>query len=246
MLDVSPPAAHGRFATTRWTLVLAASDGSSGQAHEGALDALCQIYWPAVYAFVRRQGHDADEARDLTQEFFARVLEKNYFSQADPDRGRFRTFLLACVRHFLSNERDHRLALKRGGGTAVLSLDAESEERAFQIQARDDQTPERLFDARWVAVLLERALSRVRDDYRAGDRGALFEGLKSHLTADDDAVDHAQAARTLGISEAAVRVAVHRLRRRFREALLAEIADTVTDANTIDDEVRYLLRSVSA
>lgn len=233
-----------RFATTHWSLVLAAGTPSAERSRE-ALATLCEIYWYPVYAFIRRQGHDADAARDLTQEFFARLLEKNFLRDADPVRGRFRAFLLASIRHFLSNERDRTQALKRGGGTPTLSLDVETAEGTYQLEGRNEMTPERLFDARWATVLLNRAIARLGDEYAAGGKAGLFEQLKGFLTGDADAVPYSAMARTLDMTEGAVKVAVHRLRRRFRDALVKEIADTVLDPAEIDAEIRHLLQAVS-
>ena len=244
MLDDNRPGARGRFATTRWSLVLAAG-GETGIRSTDAVATLCETYWYPVYAFIRRQGHDADASRDLTQEFFARVLEKNYFRDADPARGRFRTFLLSSIRHFLSNERDRAQALKRGGATAPVSLDVETAEGTYQLEGRDDLTPEKLFDARWATVLLDRALTRLLGEYAASGRRQLFDHLKGFLTGDNDDVSYRDAAGTLDMSEGAVKVAVHRLRRRFRDALVREIADTVSDPADIDAEIRHLLSAVS-
>ena len=238
------PAPRGRFQTTRWSLVLAAGRRSHARSAE-ALAALCETYWYPVYAYIRRQGYDADRAGDLTQEFFTRVLEKNYFRDADPARGRFRAFLLAAIRHFLSNERDRAHALKRGGLTPPLPLDVETAEGAYRLEGRDDLTPERLFDARWATLLLDRALMRLRSQYAASKRGALFDSLKGFLTGDNDALPYADAARSLDMTESAVKVAVHRLRRRFRDALLDEIAQTVSGPSEVDAEIRHLRQAVS-
>jgi len=244
MLDDKRTGARGHFATTRWSLVLAAGRRSGGHSAE-ALATLCETYWYPAYAFIRRQGHDADHARDLTQEFFARVLEKNYFGDADPARGRFRAFLLTSIRHFLSNERDREQALKRGGRTPVLSLDVETAEGTYQLEGRDDLTPEKLFDARWATVLLDRSLARLQEEYVAAAKNDLFDSLKGFLTGDSDDVPYADTARALDMSEGAVKVAVHRLRRRFRDALIKEIAETVSDPADIDAEIRHLLQAVS-
>jgi RNA polymerase sigma factor (sigma-70 family) len=243
MID-DKPAPRGRFMTTRWSLILAAG-GPSGERSTDALATLCEAYWYPAYAFIRRQGHDADAARDLTQEFFTRVLEKHYFRDADRTLGRFRAFLLTAIRHFLSNERDRDQALKRGGRMQMLSLDVETAEGVYQLEGRDDLTPEKLFDARWASVLLDRALTRVKQDYVAADKSALFDQLKGFLTGDSDDVPYADTARTLGMSEGAVKVAVHRLRRRFRDALVKEIAETVSDPADIDAEIRHLLQAVT-
>jgi RNA polymerase sigma-70 factor (ECF subfamily) len=238
------PAPRGRFMTTRWSLIIAAG-GPSSERSIDALATLCEAYWYPAYAFIRRQGHDADAARDLTQEFFTRVLEKHYFRDADRALGRFRAFLLTAIRHFLSNERDRGQALKRGGRMQMLSLDVETAEGAYQLEGRDDLTPEKLFDARWASVLLDRALTRAKHEYVAAEKSVLFDHLKGFLTGDNEDVPYAETARTLGMSEGAVKVAVHRLRRRFRDALVHEIAETVSDPADIDAEIRHLLQAVA-
>ena len=244
MPDEKPPGARGRFATTRWSLVLAAGQQTSVRSTD-AVASLCETYWYPVYAFIRRQGHDADAARDLTQEFFTRVIEKHYFRDADPARGRFRAFLLTSIRHFLSNERDRAHALKRGGRNPPISLNVETAEESYQLEGRDDLTPEKLFDARWATLLLDRSLTRLRDEYASSGRRALFDHLKGFLTGDSEDVPYIDAARTLDMTEGAVKVAVHRLRRRFRDALVKEISDTVSDPADIDAEIRHLLSAVS-
>jgi RNA polymerase sigma factor (sigma-70 family) len=243
MID-DKPAPRGRFMTTRWSLIIAAG-GPSGERSTDALATLCEAYWYPAYAFIRRQGHDADAARDLTQEFFTRVLEKHYFRDADRTLGRFRAFLLTAIRHFLSNQRDRGHALKRGGRMQMLSLDVETAEDAYQLEGRDDLTPEKLFDARWASVLLDRALTRAKQEYVAADKSVLFDHLKGFLTGDSEDVPYAETARTLGMTEGAVKVAVHRLRRRFRDALVHEIAETVSDPADIDAEIRHLLQAVA-
>ena len=205
---------------------------------------MCETYWYPVYAFIRRQGHDADAARDLTQEFFARVLEKNYFGDADPARGRFRAFLLTSARHFLSNERDRSRALKRGGATPILSLDVDTAEGTYQLEGKDDLTPEKIFDAGWATLVLDRALARLQRAYESSGHPETFEGLKGFLTGDSADVTYADAARALNSTEAAVKVAVHRLRRRFREALMEEIAETVSSPEDVEAELRHLRAAV--
>jgi len=224
--------------------VLAAGRGSNPRSAD-ALASLCETYWYPVYAFVRRQGFDADEAADLTQEFFARVLGKNCFQDADPARGRFRAFLCVSVRHFLSNERDRGRALKRGGARPPISLEVENAEGRYQLEPRDGMNPEKLFDRRWAMVLLDRALDRLRADYTAAGKTDLFAHLQDVLTGDPGGVPYREIAKTTGMSEGAVKVAVHRLRRRFRQALVAEIAETVSDPDDIDAEIRYLLDAIS-
>jgi RNA polymerase sigma-70 factor (ECF subfamily) len=234
-------ARRGGFETTQWSIVLAAGRGASGDARE-ALAALCERYWYPVYAFVRGRGHGADEAEDLTQAFFAKLLEKRYVRDADPERGRFRSFLLAAVTHFLSNERDRETALKRGGGRAVVSLDAENAEGRYRLEPSHDMTPERVFRRRWALTLLERAVVRLREEAERAGQAERFERLKACLTG--DAVPHAEVAAALGMSEGAVKVAVHRLRRRYRELLRAEIADTVANPAAVDDELRELFAAL--
>lgn len=240
-----PARGGGRFATTRWSLVLTAGQQGNARSAE-ALASLCEMYWYPVYAFIRRQGYRSEESADLAQEFFARVLEKHYFQSADPARGRFRAFLCASVRHFLSNERDRARALKRGGTQPPISLEVETAEGRYQLEPRDDLTPEKLFDRRWALVLLERVLLRLGDEYKSAGKAELFEQLKGFLTGDSVAVPYADVAKTLETSEGAVKVAVHRLRRRFRDTLTDEISETVSDPADINGEIEYLLKAVSA
>jgi RNA polymerase sigma factor (sigma-70 family) len=240
-----PPPRAGRFATTRWSLVLAAGQQSNARSAE-ALASLCEMYWYPVYAFIRRQGYRAEDGADLTQAFFARVLEKNYFHDADPARGRFRAFLCASIRHFLSNERDRARTVKRGGNQPTISLDVEIAEGRFQLEPRDDLTPEKLFDRHCALMLLERVLGRLREDHLSAGKAQLFDHLKGFLTGDSATVPYADVAKASGMTEGAVRVAVHRLRRHFRDALVREIAETVSDPADIDSEIQYLLKAVSA
>jgi RNA polymerase sigma-70 factor (ECF subfamily) len=239
-----PAPRAGRFATTRWSLVLAAGQKTDARSAE-ALGNLCEMYWYPVYAFIRRQGYRPEEVADLTQEFFARVLEKNYFHDADPARGRFRAFLCASIRHFLSNERDRARTLKRGGNQLPISLDVETAEGTYRIEPRDDLTPEKLFDRRWALILLERVLARLRDNHVSAGKGEMFDRLKGFLTGDSTGVPYAEVAKALGMTEGAVKVAVHRLRRQFRDTLMQEIAETVSDPADIDAEIEYLLKAVS-
>jgi RNA polymerase sigma-70 factor (ECF subfamily) len=239
-----PPPRGGRFATTRWSLVLAAGQKPDVRSAD-ALTGLCEMYWYPVYAFIRRQGYRAEECADLTQEFFARVLEKNYFHDADPARGRFRAFLCASIRHFLSNERDRARTLKRGGTLPPISLDVETAEGTYQLEPRDDLTPEKLFDRGWALILLERVLARLRDNHAAAGKGELFDHLKGFLTGDSAGQPYAEIAKATGMTEGAVKVAVHRLRRHFRDTLIQEIADTVSEPADIDAEIAYLMKAVS-
>jgi len=230
---------HERFETTEWSLVLAAGGRTSPRAEEALAD-LCQRYWYPIYAYIRRQGRSADEAADLTQAFFTRLLEKEYLRQVDRERGRFRAFLLASCRHFLSNERDHRRAQKRGGGRTLLSIDAASAEDRFRLEPRDDRTPETEFMRRWALTVIDDVLASIRRDLEAEGKGRTFECLKPFLVEPAGPEGYEPAARALGSTAGAVRVAVHRLRRRFRERLLDEVARTVDDPAAVDDELKAL------
>jgi DNA-directed RNA polymerase specialized sigma24 family protein len=234
---------RGRFATTQWSLVLAAGERGS-EAAEEALARLCALYWYPVFAFVRRQGHPIDEAQDLTQGFFTRIIEKGDLGDADRSRGRFRSFLLTACQHFLSNERDREHAQKRGGGRPALSIDVAAAEGRYERALAHAETPERLYERQWCLTLLAGVLEGLREDYEAAGKGRVFDRLKGVLTAEEGAGTHADAARELGMTEAAVKVAVHRLRRRYREELRRRVADTVGSAEEVEDEIRYLLETL--
>ena len=233
-----------RFSTTHWSLVLSAGGASTPDAR-AALGGLCEAYWYPVYAYVRRRGYSVEDARDLTQAFFARLLEKNDLRGADPARGRFRSFLLTAVSHFLSNQRDWQSALKRGGGLPTLPLDFASGEERYIKEPSDQLDPERIFERRWAMEVLESALKRLEADYaRTGNRRH-FEILKPCLTDNSSDVSYRAIGEKLGMSEGAVGVAVHRLRRRFSVALREEVAQIVSPP-LVDDELRYLLRALRA
>ena len=232
------------FATTRWSVVLAAgADPSSLKARE-ALTTLCETYWYPLYAFLRGRGHSPADAEDLTQAFFARVVEKQVFQHADPARGRFRSFLLGSLQHFAANAYDREMAGKRGGGAPILSLELERAEGRFQLEPSSDETPERTFDRRWALMLLDRVMSRLSAEAAQHNKSAQFETLKAYLTGDAPHVSYAAAANELGISEGAVKVAVHRLRRSFRDLVRDEIAQTVSSPEDIQDELRHLWSAV--
>jgi RNA polymerase sigma-70 factor (ECF subfamily) len=235
------PAWRGRFETTQWSLVLAAGQRGSAAAEE-ALARLCSLYWYPVFAFVRRQGHSADEAQDLTQGFFARLIEKGDLSAADRSRGRFRSFLLTNCQYFLANERDRAFARKRGGGRVPVSI-AVAEGRYERALAHSD-TPERLYDRQWCLTLLDGVFEALRVEYAAAGKADLFDRLKEFLTGGPDAGTHADAARERGTSAGAVKVAVHRLRRRYREELRRRVADTVGTDQDVEDEIRYLQKTL--
>jgi RNA polymerase sigma-70 factor (ECF subfamily) len=233
----------GRFATTQWSLVLAAGQRGSAGA-EQALARLCALYWYPVFAFVRRRGHPPDEAEDLTQAFFARLIEKGDLGDADRSRGRFRSFLLTACQYFLANERDRTLTLKRGGGRVPLSIDAAVAEGRYEQALAHAETPERLYDRQWCLALLEGVLEALRAEYATSGRQEVFERLQPFLSGGSEAGTHADAARDLGTSPGAVKVAVHRLRRRYRDELRRRVADTVESDQDVEDELRYLLRTV--
>lgn len=228
-----------RFATTRWSLVLGARDGDSA-ASQAALAELCESYWFPLYAFVRRQGHGPDDAADLTQGFFAKLLEKNYLQDVRPDAGRFRSFLLASLKHFIYNEWDRQQAQKRGGHVPKISLDAALAESRYAIEPVESRTPEDLYERHWALTVLQRALERLEAETPAGKRDR-FENLRPYLTGDGSDATYAEVAARLGLSEGGVKVAVHRLRHRFGAMLRQEIGETVADPQEVDDEIRHLL-----
>ncbi len=232
------------FATTRWSVVLAAGRRSSPEA-SAALEDLCQIYWYPLYVYVRRRGYSGEDASDLTQEFFAQLLEKNRLAQVDRGKGKFRSFLLASMKHFLANEWDKSQAQKRGGGRAPISIELSSAEAAYRLEPVDEFTAERAFERRWALTLLDSVLRQLRAEYVAGGRKNLFDAIKGTLTHRDGAGGYREIAADLRMSEGAVKVAVHRLRKRYRELLVHEVSQTVTAAGEIDDEVRDLFKAVS-
>ena len=228
------------FVTTHWSVVLSARRKDSPES-AAALEALCRTYWYPLYAFVRRQGHNPPDAQDLTQEFFARMLAKDYLRAAAQEKGRFRTFLIVALKRFLANEWDRARAQKRGGGQALLSLDTELAEQRYRVEPVEGSTAERVFERRWALTLLERTMQRLRDEFSSAGRSQEFDRLKGCLTAERGEISYADLARALGTSEGAARVAVHRLRKRFREVFREEIAQTVSSPEEIEDEVRYLM-----
>lgn len=231
---------QSRFATTSWTQVLAAREAPSTESRR-ALEALCQTYWYPLYVFVRRHVHDADEARDLTQAYFAELVEKGYLEDYDPSRGRFRVFLKTSVKYFLSKEREKARTAKRGGQTEVLSLEAPDVEGRYRYEPADPLTPEEIFERRWTLTILERVLDRLRQEQETAGSGRQFARLEGVLTGQDTDARYRQLAVDLETSEGAIKTAVHRLRQRFGQLLRDEIADTVSGPDQVDDEVRHLL-----
>jgi RNA polymerase sigma-70 factor (ECF subfamily) len=235
-------AGPGTFTTTHWSIVLAARDGGSGA--DGALESLCRIYWPPLYAFARRRGFGPPDAQDLTQEFFARFLEKNYLQSVDRGKGRFRSFLLACFEHFLAKEWRRASAQKRGGRVAFVSFADEAlEQRYLEIPA--GASPEQLFEKEWAMTLLDQVLAQLRDEYVAAGKDRLFDATKVFLTGEKRASSYAELAAGLATTEAALKMCVSRMRQRFGEVLRAEIAHTVASPEDVDDELRALFAALS-
>ncbi len=234
------PSDAAGFAATRWTLVLAAARGNPTSRAAEAMAELCRLYWYPLYAYVRRRGHDIHEAEDLTQEFFLRLLAKNYLLGIDRQKGKFRAFLLASLKHFLANEWDRSQAQKRGGGQTILPISAADAENRYRSEPWHDLTPEKLFERRWALTVLDHALARLQTALAFEGKQAVFERLKPFLTAGRETSDYAAAAADLQTTAGAVKTAVHRLRRRYRQLLRDEIAQTVASAAEIDEEIRYL------
>ncbi len=227
------------FHTTHWSVVLAARAPSPEADH--SLQILCRAYWPPLYTFIRRRGHAEHDAQDLTQEFIAQLLAKDFLANVSPHKGRFRSFLLASLKNFLASEHQRVTAAKRGGGVPLIPLDADPEENFLGAEPATHTTPETVFERRWAITLMERAFAKLREELTAAGKAAQFHRLKGYLEADAGRGDYTVAARDLKMSSVAVGVAVHRLRQRFGELIRREIADTVASPEEIDDEMRHLL-----
>ena len=234
---------RARFTTTHWSMVLAAQGDSTPTAAE-ALSQLCERYWYPLYAYLRRTGYRAEEAQDLTQGFFTHIFEKHAIRHADPHRGRFRSFLLTSLKNFIASEWDRTRAQKRGGRVPHISLEWETAEGRYQLEPRDDATPQKVFDRRWALTLLECVLGRLTTEFTSAGKGHQFEHLKVYLTGEEPQRSYAETGATLDMSADAVKVAVHRLRRRFRTHLREEIAQTVASVEEVDDEIRHLWAAV--
>jgi RNA polymerase sigma-70 factor (ECF subfamily) len=231
------------FVTTHWSVVLAAGRSDTTRAR-AALESLCQTYWHPLYAYVRRRGYSPEDAQDLTQEFFARLLERNAVAGVAPEKGRFRSFLLASMNHFLADEWDKARAQKRGGGK-VISLDLQSAETRLGEIPVENFTPEKAFEQRWAITLLEQVYQRLEKEYGAEGKATLFDALRTTLAGTSRTAPYAELARKLDMSEGAVKVAVHRLRQRYRGLLRDTIADTVSGPDEVEDELRYLFRTLA-
>lgn len=243
--STNTPAADGWFTKTHWTVVLAARDGDTTAAAR-ALEKLCQTYWPPLYAFLRREGHSDADAKDLTQAFFAHLQAHEFLTHLKDRRGKFRSFLLTFLKNFLADERDRTAALKRGGDKTFISLEAFTEEDGQTLASFATLAPDQAFERRWAETVLAGALQRLREEYVAAGKESLFERLKDLQPGEHGDDTYAEVGRQLGLSESAIKSAVHRLRRRHREMLRAEIAQTVERAEEIDEEIQHLLRVMSA
>lgn len=238
-----PNASPRRFATTHWSVVLAAAAEPSAQA-DVALAKLCADYWYPLYAYVRRRGYEVEDARDLTQAFFAKLLEKKGLTTADPTRGRFRSFLLTSMKNFLASEWRKQTTLKRGGDVETVPIDYEDAENRYRVEPADRLTPEAIYERRWALSLLERAVSEVGQSYSDRGQDALFDALKSYLGSSPGAVPYPLLSKQLGLSEPALRTALSRLRTRWRERLRELVAQTVQEGQTVENELDYLVKAL--
>jgi RNA polymerase sigma factor (sigma-70 family) len=242
-ISLTPPGTS-RFATTHWSVVLAAGDSSSPQ-HREALGLLCQQYWFPLYAYLRRWGYNSYEAEDYAQGFFAQILERHGLRRVDPTYGKFRSFLLASLKNFLADERKHGRVQKRGGGKKVLSLDIDTAEKRYAKEPTHCLSPERLFKKSWALTVLKKAMNRLKTEFQTTNKHRLFNNLKVYLTMDADAVPYKEAAAKLDMTEGAVKVAVLRLRRRYRELVRDEIAQTVATEAQVNEEIRDLFAALA-
>ena len=238
------PRLQNYFATTHWTVVMAAGRSDTRRAR-AALEELCQRYWHPLYAYVRRRGSSPEDAEDLTQEFFRTLLEKEYLKAADREKGRFRTFLLVALQRFLANDWDRARAQKRGGRLEHVSLDTSSAETQYQVEASSQISAERIYDRRWAFALLGKTMARLRAEFVVSGKQDEFEQIKECLTADRGSLDYGALSQRTGLSEGTLRVGIHRLRKRFREIFREEVAQTVAMPAEIDAEMRHLMAALA-
>jgi len=236
---------NAAFHTTRWSIVLAAQEKGSPDVSQ-SLEALCQRYWPPLYAYLRHRGFAPHDAEDLTQEFFARLLEKEWLAAVKRECGRFRSFLLMALKRFIANEWDRSQARKRGGGCEVISLDAVTAESVYAGSGTAALPAESLYEKRWALTLLETVMQRLKAEHETAGRGAEYDLLKPGLTADRGEIDYEALAAALRIETASARSAVHRLRKRFREVFREEVAGTVADPREVDDEMRAVIAALGS
>lgn len=233
----------GAFATTQWSVVLSAGCSDSNVAH-AAMAQLCERYWYPLYAYLRQRNRSSEDAEDLVQGFFERVLQSHWLDRVTPERGRFRSWLLASLRHHLADERDRDRALKRGGGAPVVSLDALDAEARFQSEPADPRTPEQLYDRRWALTVLREALSQLRADYNLAGKSSLFEALQPTLPGGSGQVRYDDLGSSLGMTEGAVKVAVHRLRHRYRDLVRRVVAETLESPELVDSELEHMMSAL--
>lgn len=234
----------GRFATTHWSVVLAAGSPESSQ-YRDALEALCRTYWYPIYVYIRRLGYDTQQAEDCTQAFFTQMLEKQYLGKIEQKPGRFRTFLLVVLKHFLADQRDKDEAIKRGAGKKFMPLEVGTAETRYSMEPQDYLTPERLFERSWALTVLEKTMDRLEAELAGANKQSLFDSLKAYLCGETTSIPYREVAAQFGMTEGAVKVSVHRLRRRYREILRDEIAQTVNTSEQIDEEIKELFESLS-
>lgn len=235
----TPPSQADVFATTHWSVVQLAARNDTTRAQR-ALSDLCGGYWYPLYAFVRRQGFGAEDAQDLTQEFFAKFLSKNHLAELSPENGKFRSFLIACLKNFLANEWDKAHAAKRGGAQRVISFDEAKAEERYRLEPSHELSADKLFERRWALTLLDAVLAKLRAEFQRDGKESMFEKLKPCLAGSRESQPYSELAKEWNMTEGAVKVSVHRFRQRYRELLRAEIASTVSTANEVDEEIRYL------
>jgi DNA-directed RNA polymerase specialized sigma24 family protein len=244
-LDTRFSAPAAQFENTHWSIVLSAANKRNPIRALESLEKLCRVYWHPLYFYARRQGESPHDAQDLTQEFFARLLQNDLLDSVDRGKGRFRSFLLAAFKHFLSNERDKARAQKRGGGQVPVPIDVHNAETHYGFEPVEKMTAEKIFERRWAMTLLEQTTARLREEYERDGKTEVFEQLKVTLTEPRGTIAYADLGRTLHMSEGAVKVAVHRLRLRYRAVLRVEVADTLADPADVEDEVRQIFRALS-
>lgn len=232
------------FATTHWSVVLAAGEAGAEPAHR-ALEALCRAYWYPIYVYVRRKGYGPDDAQDLTQEFFAQLIAKEHLRLADQGKGKFRTFLLAMLDYFLAREWSRAHRQKRGGQFTFISLDQPAPEERYRIEPSDNDTPEKKFVRQWALTVLKQTMNELEKECEGNGKGALFREVRNLLSGEREGAAHAEIAQRLATTEGAVRVAVHRLRQRYGELLRNEVAQTVRSPEEVDEEIHYLLQALS-